>query len=225
MQRIIVTMLLVLMVQIGLWAQSITEDTRLMSLGSRPSYQMSMRDTDSKTVNKLWNDYCKDKVGAKLKFNKKTKENVAMGVSSGIVPGTTADLYSTITERGEEVLLTIWLDKGSSFVNAKDDQSNANNVMGFLKEFGYEIERNSIQGMLVKEMDKSKELDKRIAKLGKEKDGLYKDIAEWEEKIRKAREAIKENDATQVTTKKEIETQTKAVETVQQKLDRVGKGN
>jgi hypothetical protein len=206
-------------------AQGIAEDNRIMSLGSRPSFQITLKETDTKTVDKLWKDYVKTRVDAKLKYDKKSKENIAMGVSTGITPGTTADLYSTVTERGDEVLLTIWLDKGSSFVNSKDDNANATNVESFLKEFNYEVQRNTVTKALNLELDKQKDLDKKLARLIKDKDGLHKDIQDWEEKIRKARETIKENEATQVTTKKEIESQGRAVETVQKKLDSIGKGN
>jgi hypothetical protein len=209
---------------VRLSAQStISQDSRIMSLGSRPSFQLVMTGTDTKTVDKIWKDYVKTKTGAKLKFDKKSKENNAMALSSGIVPGTTADLYSTITNRSEDVILTVWLDKGSSFVNSKDDAANSTNVESFLRDFSYEIERNSTQKLLDVELEKQKEIDKKIARLVKDKDGLYKSIQEWEEKIRKARETIKENEAAQVTTKKEQEAQTRAIETVQKKLDAVGK--
>ncbi len=207
----------------NLTAQSVVEDSRIMSLGSRPSFQLTLTNTESKTVEKLWREYIKSRVDAKLKTDKKSKEQIAMGISSGVTPGTTADLYSTITERGGDVLLTVWLDKGASFVNSKEDQANATNVQTFLKEFYYEVERNTITRELNAEIDKQKELEKKLARLVKDKDGLYNDIQEWEEKIRKAREAIKDNEATQATTKKEIESQTRAVEAVQKKLDNVGK--
>jgi hypothetical protein len=224
MKQLLYTVLLAFLAT-PIFAQSTktSEDSRIMSLGSRPSFQMTLPTTDTKTVDKLWKDYVKEKTGGKLKWNKKTKENVAMGLSNGITPGTTADLYSTISERGDDVVLTVWLDKGSSFINSKDDSANGTNVDVFMREFSYEVERNTVQNQLNIEMEKQKELDKKLARLGKDKDNLYKDIQEWEEKIRKARESIKENESTQVTTKKEIEMQTRAIETVQKKLDSVGK--
>jgi hypothetical protein len=224
MKHLIYTVLLAFLAT-SVFAQTskASEESRIMSLGSRPSFQLTIAGSDSKTVDKIWKDYVKEKTGGKLKWNKKTKENVAMGLSSGIVPGTTADMYSTITERGEEVVLTVWLDKGSGFINSKDDSANATNVDAFMRDFSYEVERNTVQRLLETEMEKQKELDKKLARLVKDKDGLHKDIQEWEEKIRKAREAIKENDSSQLTTKKEIEAQTRAIETVQKKLDSVGK--
>jgi hypothetical protein len=212
-----------LLTNIQAQSDGVTQDSRLMSLGSRPSFQLPIKNADEKTVDKLWKDFVKDKLNAKLKYDKKSKEHMALGISTSLVSGASIDLYSTLLQRGDDVLVTVWLDRGSNFVNAKEDPDGAQNIESFLAEFHDQVEIDKTQKELKVEEDKQKSLEKQLNKLIKDKDGLFKDIAEWEEKIRKAREAIKENENNQAKTKKELELQQKNTEGVQKRLDKIAK--
>ena len=67
MRYLLITLLVLAATTIG-FAQkpSIYQDNRLMSLGSRPSFQLVLPGAEQNVVEKLWKDYAKQKLNAKM---------------------------------------------------------------------------------------------------------------------------------------------------------------
>ena len=129
------------------------------------------------------------------------------------------NIYTT-TEKNQ---IVAFFDNGTGFLNSKDYAKEFQSASEFMKEFGNEVTRELIRIELEKEEDILKKNNKEYEKLKKENIDLHKDIENYKQKIKKAEADIVTNDKDQERSKAAIEAQTKIVETVQTKLNNVGK--
>ena len=92
-----------------------------------------------------------------------------------------------------------------------------------MTEFGYEVQREQVRVELEDEQDKLKQFEKNLDKLKKDYISYNKDIEDAKEKIRKAEANIITNGQDQKKTVSEIESQSKIVDQVKNKLNMIGK--
>ena len=129
------------------------------------------------------------------------------------------NIYTT-TEKNQ---IVAFVDNGTGFLNSKDYDKEVQSASECMNEFGNEVTRELIRIELEKEEDILKKNNKEYEKLKKENIDLHKDIENYKQKIKKAEADIVTNDKDQERSKAAIEAQTKIVETVQTKLNNVGK--
>ena len=189
-----------------------------MSLGIQNGISVNIPDADAKFIDKIWKKYTKDY--GKLSKNKKAEEEYIEAAVIQTINGKSPMNIYTTTEKNQ---IVAFFDDGTGFLNSTDYAKEFQSASEFMKEFGNEVTRELIRIELEKEEDILKKNNKEYEKLKKDNIDLHKDIENYKQKIKKAEADIVTNDKDQERSKAAIEAQTKIVETVQTKLNNVGK--
>jgi hypothetical protein len=94
-----------------------TESEMAMSLGSRPGFTIKIANVEMKTAEKLWYDFVKDEFGARLKSVKGAEELMAEEAKLKSLNNDQFNLHSTMKVSDDDVILNVWVDIGSAFIN------------------------------------------------------------------------------------------------------------
>ncbi len=199
----------------------VQEIDRMMSLGSRPGFRLDFTNADAGMVEDMWTEFVKKNFGGKLKKDRKTKELSAVGLKSPMVGADAFTIYTTIEKNGAMVVLTAFFDKGSSFLNRRDDARGAQEVNNAMRQFYLDVRRAVIGKEMKLQEDKAKEMENRLKKLQKDGDNLRKDIENYKAKIKKAEDDIVQNQKDQEATTVDIENQRRLLEQTRQRLNNV----
>ncbi|MCC7025342.1 MAG: hypothetical protein IT265_00205 [Saprospiraceae bacterium] len=203
---------------INLLTSQSQEVNRQMSLGIQNGISVSIPNADDKLINKIWKKYTDDY--GKLNKNKKAKEVFIEGAKIKSIFGELPmDLYAVI----EDQSIIVFFDIKSGFLGSKDHPKEFTEAQRFITEFGYEVQREQVRVELEDEQDKLKQFEKNLDKLKKDNISYNKDIEDAKEKIRKAEANIITNGQDQKKTVSEIESQSKIVDQVKNKLNMIGK--
>lgn len=196
----------------------IEESKQSMSLGVQNGLTVSIPEAKEDFIEDVLKKYVKD--CGKLKKNKKAGEHFIVSANIPMLnSGGPLDLYVQITD----YRTTMFFDLKSAFLNSKDHPDLYAKAKDFVQEFSYETQREMTREMVEKESDKLKKLNKKLKDLVSDNAGYHKDIEEARAKIKKREEEIIQNNKDQEAAKAQIETQTKALELVQKKLQAIGK--
>jgi hypothetical protein len=198
---------------VAAWCQpsSVVEIERAMSFGTRPGFAVSFVDTDAKLVNEVWNDFVKNTLGSKLKKGKRNEFTAPLCRAAGVSTGTFT-LYSEIEKVGNGVQLNVWFDIGPFFLNRRDDPNGTQEALRLLKRFHWEVRKAVADAEVKAEENRLRELENRLKKLRRDNDNLNRDIANYEARLKKAREDLAQNERDQEATLVDIERQRSAVE-------------
>ncbi len=213
----IFTSILVLFVFLNEINAQTLEVERQMSLGIQNGIQVSLPTFEDKYIEKVWKKYTKE--FGKFEKNKKTDEILVVKAKIASIRGDEMDIYSSISDG--QIISYFFIKSG--FLNSKDHPKEFESAKNFMTEFGYEVQREKVREELDDENDKLKKSTRGLEKLKKENLSYHKDIEEAKAKIKKAEENIIENEKNQIKAQAEIETQTKVVAKVQDKLNSIGK--
>jgi len=138
------------------------------------------------------------------------------------ISNNTIDLYAkAIKIKDGETKFIFAINLGGAFCNSSDHKEQYKVAKEILENFAVKVQKDAIgvqlaaaQKILDKMTDQQKDLEKKNA-------NLNDDIKNWNEKIKKAQDDLKTNGDDQVKKKAEIETQTKAVNVVKDKMKAV----
>ncbi len=219
-------LLLILFLGFSSWAAAqrfgvVQETEAMMSLGSRPGFRVDFVNADAALVEDMWTDFVKKNFGGKLKKDRKTKELSATGLKSPMVGADAFTLYTTVAKNGTNVTLVAYFDKGSSFLNRRDDPRGAQEVNNAMRQFYLDVRRAVIGKEIKMQEEKAKEMENRQKKLQRDNENLHKDIENYKNKIKKAEEDIVKNQKEQEATAVDIESQRRLIEQTKQRLDNV----
>lgn len=219
-------LLLILFLGFSGWAAAqrfgvVQETEAMMSLGSRPGFRVDFVNADAALVEDMWTDFVKKNFGGKLKKDRKTKELSATGLKSPMVGADAFTLYTTVVKNGTNVTLVAYFDKGSSFLNRRDDPRGAQEVNNAMRQFYLDVRRAVIGKEIKMQEEKAKEMENRQKKLQRDNENLHKDIENYKNKIKKAEEDIVKNQKEQEATAVDIESQRHLIEQTKQRLDNV----
>ncbi len=190
---------------------TVTEMERAMSFGTRPGFAVSFIDTDVRLVSDTWNEFVKTNFGSKLKKGKRNEFAAPQSRSTSISTGTFT-VYSELEKIGTGAQLNVWFDVGPFFLNRRDDPQRTEEAIRLLKRFHWEVRKAAADAEVKAEENKMKELENRLRKLRRDNDNLNKDIANYEARLKKAREDLAQNEKDQEATLIDIERQRAAVE-------------
>jgi hypothetical protein len=138
------------------------------------------------------------------------------------ISNNTIDLWAkAVKVKDGETKFIFAINLGGAFCNSSDHKEQFKVAQEILTNFAVKIQKDAIasqlaaaQKILDKMTDQQKDLEKKNA-------NLNDDIKNWNEKIKKAQDDLKVNGEDQVKKKAEIETQTKAVNVVKDKMKAV----
>ena len=200
----------------------VQESEKAMSLGSRPCFHLDFTMADADMVEKIWKDFVKSDMDAKMKKDKKTDEWSALGLENAFVGPGKFDLYAKIEANGKENAgIDIWFSTGASFLNRRDSPEHTDGTVTLLKQFYFKVRREVIAKELKNQTDRLEDAEKKMKNLKKDKESLQKDVEEYKAKIKKAEEAIVTNDKAQSSTQLEVASEKRNVEEIQRKLNNV----
>lgn len=206
---------------------TVQETEKVMSLGSRPALRVEFLHSKTGKIEDAWSDFLKAEIGAKPKYNRKTKEWLAVDANAPIFGGESpVDFYAKMETSGDDVNFTLWIDAGADqFISKKKESEKWAEAEALVKRFIKSVRLLAVQDEILLQTDKLRDLEGRLKKLQRQHESLEKDIENWKLKIAKAEDDLKTNDVDQAKSALEIETQTKAVEAVQTRLGEVEKEN
>ena len=191
--------------------------------GRHEAFVTTIYHSNESEVKKEWKALLKKYNPDKVKGGGEIMANNAT-ISS--ISSNSIDIYATTKESGGEVELVVAFDLGGAFMDGA--HSGAKTAEDMVYGFAVKLTTAGIEAE-VKEAEKvlaAKE--KEVAKLVKANDRLYQNIDRWNAQIESATQSIEQaesdleaNEKEQVTAKKAVEEQEKAVQAVAAKLNEV----
>lgn len=198
----------------------IKEQTIKMSEGNNNALSLEIPNVSDKLVNEVWKDYLKDFYDSKPKWNRKTDEWFADDADiAALGLGNTVDIYATVEERKENVVLNMWVNLGGAYLNSKDHRERYTEAEKMLMRFGLEVARVKTEDELEDEQDQLKELQKELSRLKSYNERYHKEIERAKEAIKKAEQDIVDNEKEQEQMLKTIEEQEAAIKAVEKRLN------
>lgn len=188
----------------------VDEGMKEMSLGYRMGFTIELPATDDKVATSVWKNYVKDFLGAKTKWNRKTKEYVSESVNNSVLDdGHGVAFYAKIKQNGDDVLLTLWVDQGSAF--ASSENGGSKEVEKILLKYALEVAQENLRLELENE-------EAVLKKLESQKKKLISAEKKYQKEIERAQDRLKDNEKEQEKTMKEIEAQLQKIKKVKNKL-------
>lgn len=201
-----ITLLFTFLMAFSFSYAQISEAERPMSQGNKNGVSIELKKSNKKDVEKLWEKFMKDFKG-KTKQLKKSDEYFTDDAKIEKMSPNSVDIYSIVTERGEDTELTAWFDLGGAYVASYTHAEAYSYAEKLLDEFRLVVEKDAIEKEIKMEEKNLKGLEKDLSGLEKGKENLENDIKKYEEKIAQAKKDIEQNLLDQDAKKVEIETQ------------------
>jgi septal ring factor EnvC (AmiA/AmiB activator) len=199
--------------------QNVTETEKVMSFGSRPCFRIDFPGATTAILEEEWKDWALKNHSAKLK--KKGGELYATELKSKQT-GEEYAVYSTIEKTSGGAALNVWFDLGASFLNSRDNPSQAEDAKKALQQFYYDIRHVTYDEDIKKEEQKLKLLEDENATMEKNALALQKSIDEYKAKIKKAEDSIAQLSKNQEASLLNIENQRKRIEEMKKRKMNVG---
>ncbi|MCF8275240.1 MAG: hypothetical protein K9J17_00780 [Flavobacteriales bacterium] len=218
MRKLILPMLLLSSVAMAQNKITVTEKMAAIDGSSRNSLSVTITGANAEDIKKAWKKQLKDlkgKVSDKTVIFGDDCQAKSMGDNS-------FDVYSVVQEATDEgVELIVAFDLGGAYLSTANhpDKYPAGEkiVYDFAVEQSKEVVRREIENA-------GKVLggfEKELVSMAKDKEGLEKDIADYNKKIEEAQGSIEKNVAAQATKQKEIEGMKAALTELEIKLNAI----
>jgi hypothetical protein len=203
-------------------AQTISEETKSMSLGKQVGYQIDIDGADEDITEDVWKDFMKD--FGKTKRNKKAKEYYSVGAKVPLINGSNElDLYVSFDERVNMTSVMLWVDLGNGFVNSNEYPSEAQRTEEFLMNFYLAVRKKVIEKEMKEQEKIMNKMEKELRKLEKKNTNFHNDIEKAKEKIEKAEKNIEQNLKNQEDQRITIGQQKRVIEEIIERLNNLGR--
>ncbi len=196
----------------------IQETTAEMSRGARNALVLSIPETDSKLVEDVWQDFCKDELRTKAKWDRKEKEYLTEDVTIIAISPNPIDLYARAEEAGDDIAFYLWFDLGGAFLAS--DSLNNDYLEGekVLMEFGLAVAAEKTRQELAEQEKVLKDMEREMEKLQRLNERYHDDIEKAKDAIKAAEADIEANLAEQKKMKEQLAEQNRLIKTIAQKL-------
>jgi hypothetical protein len=196
----------------------VLEETRVMSVGSKPALTIVHQGADTKFVDSEWREFMKP-YGRVAKV-KQSKETMAQEVQILDIGGVNnLNIYNLNETTGDGVKSIVWFDLGSGFVNSTGYPKEYVASVKLLKDFAQKVKVDLITNDLETQQKQLSKFENNLGKLQREQDNLHKIIEDSKKRIAQAESDIEQNIKDQDAAQKEIDGQKNVVEGVKKKLD------
>jgi len=221
MKKLIFTALVAVLFSAVVMAQSVSESSMSMSLGSQTGYTMDIDGADEKITEDVFKKMMKDY--GKVKKNKKAKEYYGEAIKLPMVAGSDElNLYVKFDERVDLTTVTAWVDLGGAFVNGDEHPKEAQGMESFMSELYVEVKKAAIEKEMKAAEKELKKMSKGLSKLEDKNKGYHNDIEKAKDKIDQAEKNIEQNLKDQEDARVMIAKQKEAVEEIIGRLNNVG---
>ncbi len=203
-------------------AQEIFEADRPMSLGLKPAQVVELPLKDSRSIEKMWDDYMKDNYGMKLKRNRKADEYYNTEAELLNIGGSEEiEFYSRVEEKQDNCELAVWIYLKGGFLTETEFPAASKTLREILVQFENVVRIEKIQRALESEEDKLKDLDKELDNLRSDKEKYEKNIEKARQEIQENEQDIEQNLKEQKTMQKKRDQQQMVIQKVQARIDKL----
>lgn len=197
------------------------ESERAMSRGMRSSLTIELPEVDRKLVSRIWAEYTRTNFRSRSKYDRKAKEWIAAEARVPAISVEPVNLHTRTTQLGENALFTLWVAEGSAFLSSNTFPRKTMEARYILEDFYRNVEREKVNLRVAEEEKNLRKLENEYQQLQAAQERYYREIEFAEERIRKAKANIIQNEKDQVSALDRIEAQRQAVEAVRRMLERI----
>jgi predicted RNase H-like nuclease (RuvC/YqgF family) len=198
----------------------VSEEAKEMSMGTRNALVIEITGVDDKLAETVWKDYTRDFYNSKTKWDRKKNEWVTADadiVALGM--GNAVSLYATIEEKKENVIFSLWVDLGNSFVTSVDMPERYEEAEKLVMRYALELAQAKVKNEINDEEKNLVKMEDELKKLVGAQERYEREIEKAKEAIKKAEENIVENNKQQVDQARKIKEQKKLIEQIRKKLN------
>ena len=181
----------------------VMEAEKAMSKGENNALIVTLPDTDVKVVAKEWEKFMKS-YKAKVKGVKKSDEVFSDNAKLESISDNTVDVYSLVTQKGDDTKLSVWMDLGGAYLNSSDYPEKYENAKKLLHDFSGIVSKTYIANMLQMEEKKMKDLEGTLKDIDKSQENSEKDIEKYLEKIEEEKANIEKAKSDRVDAQKSV---------------------
>lgn len=190
-----------------------------MSEGIHEAVLFNINQVDSRTVEKLWDDFI-DEFGGKTKRKRREGEYQTEGASIVQLTGTKpVNVFFKAEDFGDNSRVSVWFKTDGAFLEFSSNPGMQKQVVTLLSDFKHSIKVHLANEQMEQEEKKLKDLERELGKLERMKERYEKEIERAKETIADNEQNLEENKALQEAKVTEIEAQKLIVEKVLQMLN------
>lgn len=184
-----------------------------MSKGRHTAFTIEISETNSKFVEVLWKKHLKG-YGGKSKKGRNSAELVTENAKINAIDRGGVILFSIFDQRGDDVVLTMWVDMGDEFLSKKNKNSQVQGAVDLLEEFAKAVRTEILRLQIKDETSTLGKLEKDLKKLERDNLRYEREIQIAEEKILKNKTRIEENLSTQEDMRQNIDIQRTVLDSI-----------
>jgi hypothetical protein len=197
-------------------AQYVKEQSAEMSAGSRNALTLEIPGVSQDLVSDFWKDYMKDFYREKPKWQRRDNEWLSDDADiTALGKGNTVDIYAKAEERGDNVMIYMWVDLGGAYLSSKEHPERFKEAEKMLMRFGLEVAKEKMRLDIKEQEDVLKDMGKDLDRLASDKERSEREIERAKEAIRKAEEDIKQNLKDQAAMREKIAEQEELIKKMQ----------
>lgn len=190
-----------------------------MSEGIHEAVLFNINQVDSRTVEKLWDDFI-DEFGGKTRRKRREGEYQTEGASIVQLTGTKpVNVFFKAEEFGDNSRASVWFKTDGAFLEFSSNPGMQKQVETLLADFKHSIKVHLANEQMEQEEKKLKDLERELGKLERLKERYEKEIERAKKTIEDNEQNIEENQVLQEAKTTEIEAQKQIVEKVLQMLN------
>lgn len=197
----------------------IEESEKTMSQGVYNSLTIELIQAKEKVVEKTWKKFVKDFKGKTKKDKKMDEWFTDDGKIVAIGGGNTVDVYSRISEAGDNVFMTVWFDLGGEYLNSASHPSKYTEGEKMLMKFAIEVAKEMTLIELDEQETVLKKMHKNLKKLENMKERYENEIVKAKEAIATAENNIELNIKEQENAQDQIKMQGEVIDEIKKKLN------
>ena len=179
-----------------------------MSRGWRTNISISLPEVKKSMINRLWADYTRNRFGSRVKYDRKTRELVALDANVNTLSAGRVNLIGQTAQSGRDVRFNLSVEIPEMPAStAAFTSRRAPDASFILKDFAREVEREKIRLRIIEEDRNLRKMENQLTQLKNANLRYHREIEYAEAKILKARENIAQNQKDQVLATEQIEKQ------------------
>ncbi|MCB0650107.1 MAG: hypothetical protein KDC85_02455 [Saprospiraceae bacterium] len=198
----------------------VREESKTMSMGTRNALVLEIPSVDEKLAETVWKDYTKNFYNSKTKWDRKNNEWVTADADIvAIGMGNKVTLFATIDSKKDDVIFSLWIDLGNSFVTKEEMPERYREAEKLVMRYGLELAQEKVKIEIREEEKNLEKMESDLKKLVSDQERYERDIEKAQEAIKKAQENIVANKKDQEDAADKIKDQQKLIEDIRKKLN------
>jgi|GEM_PF-3546335 hypothetical protein len=186
---------------------TVIEAAQAADKGWTNNASISLTGVKRNMVNRLWADFARNRFGSRVKYDRKTREFVALGANMGNGNIGQVNLVSQTAQSGRDVRFNLSVEYPAAALNGTFTTKRVADTPSILKDFAREVEREKVRLRIIEEDRNLQKMENELRQLKNTNLRYRREIEMAEAKILKARENIVQNEKDQVMAADRIEKQ------------------